>query len=128
MTDEEQSSNEVSPETLEEIRIKEERFLREQKRQRMVNLISYSAIILIASVILMVLSGDRFSGVLGFFGIQGIENERRGVYVDCSKSENRNKPYCQPMERRQTAVDRSWNSLRHGKGKTNPFSLNRPNE
>src|SRR5262249_46034333 len=70
---------------------------------------------------IVVASSETLSDMLGFSWLQALHHEEEGVYADCSKRENKDKPFCQPKTSEQ---DRDWRDLFHSKGgATHPFSL-----
>ena len=92
----------------------------ELKRKKLLNRVYMAVTGIVTIVLIMVFSGDRFSGVLAVVGLRSAYNEEGGIYADCSKSENRNNPYC---SKKESASERSWKVLTRGGGRAPQFSL-----
>lgn len=103
-----------------EIKAKKEAFEAELKRKQIVTYTGYSVVGVVFVIIIMVLSGDTFSGILGIIGLQGVYNPQSGVYADCSKPENKNVAYCRP---KLSQAERDWKDLARGGKKSTPFTL-----
>ena len=98
---------------------------RERRRELIFNIVVGSLIFIFSAVFAMLVSGNYFSGILGFFGLESISNEERGVYADCSKPENQKIRYCQqPKDHGQPTL----RSLSESKNKGSVFSLTKPGE
>ena len=73
-------------------------------------------------VILLIILGPSYPGVIESLGLDWFVNAQQGVYADCSKAENKNVPYCRPKAQQG---EQGWNELRRSNGKPVPFSLSR---
>lgn len=91
-----------------------------KQRQLILNIFGYSGLCLIAFLLVAMVGGEAFSPVLRAFGLEGVYNERQGVYADCSKSVNRNNPFCTGETPRS---EQEWSNLSSGAMRSVPFSL-----
>ncbi len=92
----------------------------DEKLNQMANYLSYVVVGLLVAFLLLIVAGQRYTGVLSFIGTGGLHNEEGGVYTDCTKPENRHIAFCEPPE---TVRERTWQDLK-GKSKPLAFSLN----
>lgn len=92
----------------------------ELKRARTRNYIIGGIVAVFTIFFGMMLSGDRFAGVLSIFGLRPISNVIGGVYADCSDPENQDVSYCQKQRR---GADKNWDSVSKSGGRASPFSL-----
>jgi len=93
-----------------------------KQRQRIINMLGYSGLTVIAAILFMMVGGERFEPYLNSIGLHGIYNDERGVYADCSVAANRDNPFC--AGRRRPREERSWGELRNaGSLRSVPFSL-----
>lgn len=95
-------------------------FESEQRRKRILAYTSYSLVVTVFSVIMMMLSGSAFSGFLGLLGLKAWVNPEIGVYADCSKPENARVSYCRPAI---PEAESDWRVLKKRARKLTPFSL-----
>lgn len=98
----------------------DEAYQEELKRKKRATVITASVVGTCTLVLAIMLAGDYFSGILGFFGLRSLHNEQKGIYADCSKKENKNSPYCRP---KVSQSDRDWKDMRDSKGRVVPFTL-----
>ena len=80
------------------------------------------AILSLTLVILLIILGPRYPGVVEALGLDWLVNAQQGVYADCSRAENKNISYCRPKAQQG---EKGWNELRRSNGKPVPFSLSR---
>src|SRR4051812_45884011 len=74
--------------------VKLREYEREQRQRFVFNILGYSGLAVIAVLLIMVVSGERFESILSVFGLKSLYNEERGVYADCSRRENANNKFC----------------------------------
>ena len=98
------------------------RFNTERRRNLILRACGYVACAIIGLILLMMVSGSTFNPVLALFGLEAFTFEEGGIYADCSKSANRNNPFCSGKHDYPQSKD--WNDLRSSSGlKGMPFSL-----
>jgi hypothetical protein len=102
-------------------RLKE--FESERSRAKTRNLIIGSILFIFTIVFGMMLAGDRFAGILALVGLKPFYFVEGGAYADCSLPENQNIAHC---SRGQREIEKNWNSISKGGGKSAPFSLSGP--
>jgi hypothetical protein len=90
-----------------------QRYRTELRLRRLRTTVGLSIVGCIAIILTMAISGDQFDSFLRALGLRAIWNEERGVYADCSRSENKQVKFCQP---KSGARDGEWKSLRGGEG------------
>ena len=107
--------------TDDEIRDRKLALIRAEERRKLIFNVVGGTLIFFSSVTFgMLVSGDYFSGILGVFGLRGISNEEAGVYVDCSKAENKKSRYCTVSEKKSGS---NFDAIRGAKNKGPAFSL-----
>ena len=89
-----------------------------QRVQLFASVAGYSFISVVATLLIMILSGDTFAPILNALGLHGIYYAERGVYADCSKGENDDNAFCSGKSYR---ANRSWKQIEKGGGTA--FSL-----
>lgn len=67
-----------------------------------------------------VIFGPRAPGLMHTLGLEWLIPEEGGIYADCSKSYNKNNPYC---NREHEERDEDWSGLSKKRGGSNPFTL-----
>ena len=93
----------------------------EQRIKFITNTAGYTALSLIAALLLMLIGGPTFDPVLNLIGLHSIFTTEGGVYADCSKKENRNNRFCSGSAE---PADESWKTIQHSSGgKAVPFNL-----
>lgn len=96
-----------------------ESFIKRHWLKRFGDYSSYALAAMLAGLILFIVIGQYFIGLLDFFGAGALYSDQAGVYVDCSKPKNRDASFCQPKEQ---YYDKTWRDLK-GKSKPLPFKL-----
>ena len=95
------------------------RYRREKNQQLLLDSIIYLLLLWVFVLFVMVVSGDRFSTILSFLGIQGVWNQKQGVYVDCNLPKNKASKFCQGDVKQ---IDAEWQKITRSGGVM--FSLN----
>lgn len=93
------------------------KYYRELTRRRIGQVIGYTTILLLTTLLVMILCGATFNSILGVIGLEGLANEFGGIYTDCSRPENRNHPACY---RAPEETEKTWRGVTR---KASPFQL-----
>jgi hypothetical protein len=73
---------------------------------------------LMSLVLIAIMLGGHFRGLLDAIGLEWLNHETTGIYADCSKAYNADNPYCSGKRE-----DRGWRNLKDNKGSPSGFAL-----
>ena len=96
-------------------------FKHERRIKLAVNTAGYTGIAVIGLLLFMIVAGERFAPILSVFGLSPVSYQKRGIYADCSRSANRDNPFCSG---KRPQAERSWESIsKNSGGPVVPFGL-----
>ncbi|MBX7143324.1 MAG: hypothetical protein K1X79_02625 [Oligoflexia bacterium] len=87
---------------------------------RLVRIIGWSVAGLLGFFVAAMVGAKYFPETVRSIGLGFLVNEESGVYANCSKSQNRNNPYCRG---KTSPREREWKGLGDRGGGSSAFSL-----